>query len=210
LRVLVRPLLALLAVLALLGLGACGNDAEEAPPPSPPAEEVIPAPPEDAEPPPTPQDEEPPEAAVRECTNEPDAYTVEYPQDWEINAGDTEPPCSYFDPDPIDLPEAQEAPLDIAVSIRREPANLDRVSGEDPTIEVLERETTEVDGRDAIHRLTESTGGGLRPEGIRAYQYLVDLAGETLIASTYDVDGEDFDANREVLDAMMESLRWEE
>lgn len=103
-----------------------------------------------------------------------------------------------------------ERPRDVAglaaISIRRGPVAFSRVTGDDPATRVVERADVEVAGRPAVRRVTESTGEGLLPEGRRSYEYLVDLDGETLIASTLDGGGRDFGANREQLDEMMRSL----
>jgi hypothetical protein len=52
-----------------------------------------------------------------------------------------------------------------------------------------------------------ATADGLLPEGTPVYEVLVDLDGSTLIASTQGLDDLDFDANKDVLDLMVDSLR---
>ncbi len=139
------------------------------------------------------------------CDNAEAGFSVSFPGGWHTNPGDVTAPCSYFHPEEFELPEAQEV-TGIAISIRREPVPFDRVTGEDLAIRVLESEETQIDGRRAVQRETESTGEALFPEGVRGSEVVVDLDGDTLIASTYDVDDLDYARNREVLDAMADTL----
>ncbi|HYY75456.1 MAG TPA: hypothetical protein VE644_03945, partial [Gaiellaceae bacterium] len=81
------------------------------------------------------------------------------------------------------------------------------VTGEDPSRRVLAQEETRIDGRRAVRRVTESTGQALFPEGVRGLEYLVDLDGGTLVASTYDVGDLRFPRNRDVLATMVQTLR---
>ena len=187
--------LALLLALALFAAAGCGDEGTDTGPSAGTGTQTTAAP-EPGE----------PTAGTQRCTNEQDGYSVEFPADWQTNSDDP-PTCSFFDPEPIMVPER---PRDVAglaaISIRREPVAFSRVTGEDPATRVVERADAEVAGRPAVRRVTESTGEGLLPEGRRSYEYLVDLDGETLIASTLDGGGRDFAANRERLDEMMRSL----
>lgn len=158
-------------------------------------ETVTTAPEEDAE----------PDELAQACENDADAYAVRYPAGWHVNAGGVAPRCSYFHPEPFDVPEATEAPP-VAISIYREPVAFGDVAGANPGIDIHVSEETEVAGRTAIRREIESTGEALLPAGILGYEYLVDLGGETLIVSTRDFDGLDFERNREILDRMVETL----
>lgn len=145
-------------------------------------------------------------ADTRRCTNEQAGYSIAYPADWHTNPGDVAPTCSYFDPQPIELPELPQDVAGLAaISIRPEPVAFSRVTGEDPATRVLQRGELEIAGRPAVRRLTEATGEGLGPQGRRSYQYLLNLDGETLIATAAG-GGRDFDANRELLDEMMRTL----
>ena len=60
-------------------------------------------------------------AQTRRCASEEGGYSVEYPTDWHTNSGEP-PTCSFFDPEPVEVPER---PRDVAglatISIRREP-----------------------------------------------------------------------------------------
>lgn len=116
------------------------------------------------------------------------------------------PPCRFFHPEPFEVPEATEV-IGLAVTVSVEPVAFERVSGSDDlTEDELSREETTVAGRPAVRVETVSTGDGLLPEGIRSYRYAVDLDGRTLVAVTRDVEGLDYAANQDVVDAMMDSL----
>jgi hypothetical protein len=199
----------LAAFLAAALLAACGADDDQEV--QPPQE----APPAETEPPDTdpvetePVETEPadPPAETASCTNEDAGYTVQYPADWHPNEGDVAQPCSFFDPEPFEVPEATEF-FGAAISVRREPiAAEDLVEGPDPTREVLEREETEIAGQRAFRIESESTGDGLLEAGVRYYQVIVVVDGESLIVETYDLDEHDYEQNREVVDELAESLQ---
>lgn len=139
------------------------------------------------------------------CENPDAGYAVRYPAGWHTNDGAVTAPCSFFHPDPFELPEASEPPP-LAVSISREPIALADLAGESPATRVLASEEVEVAGRPALRRETESTGDGLLPAGVRSLEYLVDLDGETLVAATRSHGGLAFERNGEVLQEMMATL----
>lgn len=147
------------------------------------------------------------------CTTEGDEsgvdFSVDYPEGWHTNEGDTVPPCRYFDPEPFDVPEATE--FFTAVMIRVDAVEFERVRDADETApgapRVVRSEDTTVEGRDAVVRELEHTGEGLHEEGTRSYQYLVDLDGQTMFVESIDFDPEQPDGLREdVVDAMVDSL----
>lgn len=139
------------------------------------------------------------------CENPDAGYAVRYPAGWHTNDGSVTAPCSFFHPEPFELPEASEPPP-LAVSISREPIALADLAGESPATRVLASEEVEVAGRPALRRETESTGDGLLPAGVRSLEYLVDLDGETLVAVTRSQSGLDFERNGEVLQQMVATL----
>lgn len=139
------------------------------------------------------------------CENPDAGYAVRYPAGWHTNDGSVTAPCSFFHPDPFELPEASEPPP-LAVSISREPIALADLAGESPATRVLASEEVEVAGRPALRRETESTGDGLLPAGVHSLEYLVDLDGETLVAVTRSQSGLDFERNGEVLQQMVATL----
>lgn len=200
--------LALTAVLAAALLIACGadDDAGVQPPQEPPPAETEPPDTDPVETEPVETEPADPATETASCTNEEAGFTVQYPADWHPNEGDVAQPCTFFDPEPFEVPEATEF-FGAAISVRREPiAAEDLVEGPDPTREVLEREETEVAGQRAFRVESESTGDGLLDAGVRFYQVVVVLDGDSLIVETYDLDDHDYERNREVADEMADSL----
>ncbi len=145
------------------------------------------------------------EELAERCENPDAGYAVRYPAGWHTNDGSVTAPCSFFHPEPFELPEASEPPP-LAVSISREPIALADLAGESPATRVLASEEVEVAGRPALRRETESTGDGLLPAGVHSLEYLVDLDGETLVAVTRSQSGLDFERNGEVLQQMVATL----
>ncbi|HEV2808811.1 MAG TPA: hypothetical protein VGV93_00230 [Acidimicrobiales bacterium] len=116
------------------------------------------------------------------------------------------PPCRYFHPQPFDVPEATEV-IGLAVTIDVEEVPFEVVAAPDKLGEQdLDREETTVAGRPAVRVETISTGEALLPEGVRSYQYAVDLGDNTLIAVTRDVEGLDYAGNRDILDQMVAGI----
>jgi hypothetical protein len=181
--------------LALLLVFVAGCPAEERPadPPGPPA---VPD-----------QTTEPGEVEMARCTNATVGYEIAFPAEWETNTGEVMPECSLFDPEPIRVEPATELPYDIAVSIREEPIAFETFTGEMRGRRELTRENTTVGGRRAARMESESTGEGLLPEGIRSYQYIVDLGGSVLLLSTHDIGYPPYHQTVRVLDDMARTLR---
>ncbi|WP_052307402.1 hypothetical protein, partial [Coleofasciculus chthonoplastes] len=147
-----------------------------------------------------------PIALSQTCTNEAVSYTVSYPQGWVTNSGSVVEQCKVFDPESISLPEQSES-FDEAVHIRVDKIPFERVAREDnQTSQELSRRQTTIDGYQAVVVENKATGIGLIPEGVRSYLYFVDLDGQTLIGTTYDMQGQRYQRNKQVLDQMMNSL----
>ena len=143
------------------------------------------------------------------CVNPDDGYQVGYPVDWHTNSANGLPPCSVFDPDPIDLEPGTEVPFSIAVVIRVEDVAFEVVSNPDPQHDrVIQRDgPLVIAGRNAVLLETEATGeDGLRPEGLLSYRYVVDLNGRSLVAVTYDAGDNPYDHKKQVLDRMIDTL----
>jgi hypothetical protein len=133
------------------------------------------------------------------CTS-PDGFRVGHPADWSVNAGDVLPACSWFDPEPFDVPEATDARA--AVTLRL-------LAGDDPELvfpDEVARTTVPVDGRDAL-RVEQVTRAGLYPVGTPITTYVVGLGdGRVLLADAIGLPGADHERDVVVLDAMMASL----
>ena len=146
------------------------------------------------------------DAPTQTCSNTEAGYSIDYPAGWSTNAGDVTPPCRYFHPQPFEVPEATEV-IGLAVTIDVEEVPFEVVVAPDKLGEQeLDREETTVAGRPAVRVETVSTGEALLPEGVRSYQYAVDLGASTLIAVTRDVEGLDYAGNRHILDQMVAGI----
>lgn len=131
---------------------------------------------------------------------------VGYPEAWHVNTGEPAPRCTAFDPDPIDLRRGTELPRDLAVVLRVEPIAFARASTADG-VRVERESRTTIDGRTAVRQEVVTTGEGLGPPGQRSLRYIIDAgADRSIIISTWDVEGNDFADDSEVLDAMATAL----
>lgn len=133
---------------------------------------------------------------------------MEYPASWHVNSGDTLPPCSAFDPEPLDVPEAQEF-FDAGVLLSVEPVDYATIA--DPAAQAgreLDRRDTMVDGHDAVRIQTEAQGDALLPDGTRSTRWIVVLGrDETLTMTTHETGAaEEYETHRDVLDEMVTRL----
>lgn len=141
------------------------------------------------------------------CSAPDGSYTVAYPDDWHVNAGDQTDGCQVFDPQPVELEEGiGGAPLG-AITIRTVPTALETIREPGRSARVLSEEEVAVSGDAAVRQILEHTGEGALPEGVRAYRYLVDLDERTLLAVTYDGGEPSFERRQQILDDMMGSLQ---
>lgn len=131
---------------------------------------------------------------------------VRYPEAWHVNTGEPVPGCTAFDPDPIDLRRGTELPRDLGVVLRVEPVAFGRASTAEG-VRVEEESRTSIDGRTAVRQEVVTTGQGLGPAGQRSLRYIIDAGTDrSIIISTWDVEGNDFADDSEVLDAMATAL----
>ena len=140
------------------------------------------------------------------CANEEGSYSVDYPAGWETNDGTVTAVCSYFAPSPFTVPANQEF-LDAAVSLDVEQIDFDVASEPSEMDTLISSGSTVIAGRNAVWMLTESSGSALVPDGTTTYMYVIDLGdGQSFIAVTRDLAGQDFEENRDILDRMVETL----
>jgi hypothetical protein len=143
------------------------------------------------------------------CTNESIGFTVRYPSGWQTNSGGVINQCLAFDPTSVTLPERAES-FDEAIRIRQSEISFNRATEiDDITERELSRRSTTVNGRSAIAVESETTGRGILPEGIRIYQYVINLDGGAVLASTYDIDTDQYERNKQILDQMMDSIEFD-
>lgn len=138
----------------------------------------------------------------------PEGIQVSYPEGWHVNSGETLPACSAFDPEPFDVPDATEF-LEAAALLSVERVDFETIIGPDARAgEVLNERDQLIDGQDALRIETESSGDALLPEGLRSTRWFVLLdENRTLTLTTHQVEGNDYERNRRVLDQMAERLQ---
>lgn len=169
----------------------------------PPVADPTDAPTETTSPTPT-QDEV---VLASSCQGGDGTYTVDYPEGWHTNEGDVTEACQRFDDEPVELePQTGGAP-EQPVVVRVLPVAFDMASDPGRAMEEQSRTEATVAGRPAVVVEWTSTGEAALPEGVRTYQYLVDLGGDrTLMLAAYDVGERAFEDVRRVVDAMAQSL----
>jgi hypothetical protein len=149
------------------------------------------------------------------CTNEKVGYTVQYPQKWFANSRQelSEPEyviaaCSYFDEQQLQIEPYTENNAAIHIRLSKTPfSKLRQMDDKDKTSsKKLFQNTTEVNDRTAIVTEKQATGKAMLPEGLKFYSYKVNMDDRTLIATTYDRSSRKYQRNKEILDAMMDSL----
>lgn len=142
------------------------------------------------------------------CTNETIGYTVSYPVGWQTNSGDIVKQCQIFDSRSIKLEEATED-FDEAVYFDLENIPFNKlVNSPNRGSRVLSRTETTVGDRRTIVTETESTGLTILPKGVRSYKYLIDFNDKTFIAVTYEVQNQNYQRNKKVLDKMIDSIKF--
>lgn len=226
-RALVGLCVAALVVVAGAGLTPMLRDGmnvevDQGPVAQSPSEEQTDEPPEeDGEAGGTAQDERPlpeqggsaesqPELA-RECRHPQEGYNIRYPMDWYVNDREGPgSPCSWFHPEPFELPDAPQEVTDKAVMVSVDPVAFERAS--DPrnpgTAEVLLEEELTVDDRRAVRYETVSSRDAMLGEGTRRYTYVIDMGeAESLSVSTHDqVPDVSYEDTKAVVDQMVDSL----
>ncbi len=144
-------------------------------------------------------------ALTRSCTHQEREVriVVRYPEGWHTNSDAGVVPCSAFDPEPFQLRPGTEFPPELAVVLRVEPIDYGRASAG----QAEDERRMMIDGRGAVRQEVVATGTGLEPAGQRSVRYVVDGgAGRSVIATTSDVEGNDFPLSTGVLDAMVTAL----
>ena len=143
------------------------------------------------------------------CDN-PEGFSVAYPAEWATNEGDALPPCSMFNVEPFEVPEATDA-RPAAIFARIDPVPYAEATA--PGAESEERRwVTAIDGLPAVRIEHETGDEGLYPPGTRLTAYAVDLnpdgEGEdrTLFLDTVGLPAFGYERNRLVLDRMAHTV----
>jgi hypothetical protein len=140
------------------------------------------------------------------CSNPELGYRVAFPGGWYVNqrveGGELEDvaACRFFSPSDFEVrPQTEIAGVAVAID-----TEASRPEGGTPTT---------VDGKTAFVMETETAEDGFEPAGTRHYSYWIELGPDRwLVAGTSDAANfvGDYDENRAVLDAMMDSLEFVE
>jgi hypothetical protein len=143
---------------------------------------------------------------TQECANDDVGYSVGFPKGWYYNefveGGELEDvaACRFFSPQDFEVqPQAGIAGMAIAIG--------PEADGPDGA---LTPDTT-VGGKPAYITETTVEEDGFEPAGTRHYDYWIELGPDTwLVAGTSDAPNfvGDYDENKALLDAMMDSLRF--
>ena len=145
-------------------------------------------------------------ALSQTCTNNSFGYQVHYPEGWQTNPGEVVDRCRVFDPRSARVPEYTES-TGKAIYLRVEKNVLfGEIAKEDSSEQHLSNKATTVADNKAVVIEGESTGKALLRPGIRKYSYIVDLGEGTLIATTYEIPGNNYQENKQILDRMMETI----
>jgi len=141
-----------------------------------------------------------------ECSNDEFDYTIGVPTGWYANEHveggelDDVSGCRFFSPEDFSV-QPQSGLADVAIGITPQ-----RTEPEGGT-------ATTVGGRPAVVTETQTVEDGMEPAGTRHYDYWIELGeGLWLVAGTSDAPNfvGDYEQNRETLDAMMDSLTFDE
>ncbi len=136
-------------------------------------------------------------------------YRIHFPDDWHVNDIEQAKACSWFHPEPFELPEHTEV-TEVAVMLAVEDGSFEErahaLTDAPDVAEVLSEEEVTVAGEQAVRAETERSGEAFYPEGTTMTTYLVDWDDQILSAVTTSVADGEYASNVDVLDEMMDSL----
>jgi hypothetical protein len=146
-------------------------------------------------------------AGWRLCTNERMGYALGYPADWYSPALSAESECTFFDPTPIQLPEASDvfgATLEVAPAQESFTAVVD---GLDDGRLVQERRELTVAGRPAVEVVSRADGEGLESRLTESATYVVDRGAEPpLVLRTVNEPHANWEERLRILDEAARTL----
>ena len=133
------------------------------------------------------------------CTNERDNYSLAFPDDWWTNTeiGRT-PACVWFSPTFYAVPDPDEVPYEIAITITWFPGDVGRHDAD-----IVTQEDVIVGGQGASRTEWDDD----------TYHYLIYLGptpeeGPNLLVETSDEHGGDYELNKAVMDRMMATIEF--
>lgn len=144
------------------------------------------------------------------CTNNTVGYQVNYPKDWKTNSGKVMNRCQVFDPQSAMVPEGTES-TSKAIYLRIEKNTpFDLIAKENVGEQHLSNQPLTIANNQAVAVESESTGKAMLPEGQRTYSYIINLGdNRTFVATTYDIKGNHYSKNKQILDRMMETIEFD-
>lgn len=147
----------------------------------------------------------PTEEAEQRCDHPTEAYSIAFPADWFVAAGDGIEPCTLFHLEPLNLTSNSEA---TGVAIRAEVRDVPFEQAQQDALAEGEQSAEDqvVADRAAVRLEGVLTEEALLPAGTRVTTWLVQLDAGTLLLTTDDAGEDDYAIAMEVLDAMAESL----
>jgi hypothetical protein len=146
-------------------------------------------------------------AGWRLCSNERVGYAVAYPADWSAPALSAESECTFFDPEPIQLPESSDvfgATLEVAPAQETFAAVVESLVARR---DVLERREVTLSGRPAVLVLSRANEPGVAPEGSEVAAYVVDRRAEPpLMLRTVNEPNSNWEERLRILDEAARTL----
>jgi hypothetical protein len=141
------------------------------------------------------------------CSNERFGYALGYPADWYAPALSPESECTFFDPEPIQLPEASDA---FGAALEVAPVQESFAAIVDGLVEahtVLERRDVTLSGRPAVLVLARANANALEGEGMESATYVVDRGGEPpLVLRTVEEPNTNWEERLRILDEAARTL----
>jgi hypothetical protein len=146
-------------------------------------------------------------AGWRLCSNERVGYAVAYPADWSAPALTAESECTFFDPEPIQLPGSSDvfgATLEVAPAQESFAAVVESLVARR---EVLQRRELTLGGRPAVLVLSRANEPGVAPEGSDVATYVVDRGAEPpLMLRTVNEPNSNWEERLRILDEAARTL----
>lgn len=149
----------------------------------------------------------PPSEELEATCSSPDGFTVSYPERWSTNSGDAVATCTKFHPEPFDVGEGTDERV-AAINIYVENVAYSEIINAVTQADVLAQSDLTIDGHPAQRIEYVTVEDAIIPEGTEITSYFVDLGPDdkTLIANTLDFTFIDYEAAKEILDLMAETI----
>lgn len=200
---LIRSLLTLMSLVLLLAACTPDDDATDE------ATESGPAPTTSGPPEATPSEvSESPTIGLVRCEN-PDGFSIGYPDGWQVNSGEVVPPCSQFNPESFEVPRGTDERV-AAITAFVDPVPYERVAAPSERRDAAREEMT-ISGQPAVRLEHQAGPNSIWPEGTPITTYMIkmppaDEREQTLIVDTIGLSPFDYERNQEVLEQMAQTI----